>query len=538
MKPSVLILAGGEIGNKFKVLNTHFSTPALLPVNAKALAQYIIDFYYSKGYTSIFLVVNSDSEQIIQKEIGSFLKKTNTKIIGVADSNSVIQTLEKSLSNNFIQEDVIINIITTIPTCEVEINQILIDNEAKINSEWSGYVFNDNGSQIVTKNNQSKISCFAFQGVFSAPKKTIVDALKNVTSNDLIDVTQKMIELNWIPKFIQSSWIDCGHERNYFKARNLLINSRNFNSLYVDNELITKKSTNINKIKAEIFYYENLTKETARFFPVVYQKAFFEKEASYTMTHYNFPNLSEYVLYWESNEVTYQTIFENIDEILGVFFKSKTTFNLSDYINFYLNKTIKRLEEYSSQIKDENIFNLIFNNDEIRINSNHYRNFSSLVQQINQRLEKMYKNGVFCQIHGDLCFNNILVNPIDFSLKLIDPRGSFENGDFSIYGDFAYDFAKLAHSSIFNYDYLISDLYNLELRDNEFLLSFNLRNNHSILQSLTIALIEKYGYCYKDIELIVGLLFLSMTPIHNDSMNRQLAMYLNGIQILNNSLYE
>ena len=47
---------------------------------------------------------------------------------------------------------------------------------------------------------------------------------------------------------------------------------------------------------------------------------------------------------------------------------------------------------------------------------------------------------------------------------------------------------------------------------------------------------EEHGYDLNEIIFIEGLLFLSMIPLHQDQPQRQLAMYLICLQILNNVL--
>jgi hypothetical protein len=71
-----------------------------------------------------------------------------------------------------------------------------------------------------------------------------------------------------------------------------------------------------------------------------------------------------------------------------------------------------------------------------------------------------------CMIHGDLHFDNILVDyrlPKEMRFKLIDPRGMSLSGCRPGTGDIAYDLGKLLHSSHGLYDfihagYLVTDL--------------------------------------------------------------------------------
>jgi hypothetical protein len=134
-------------------------------------------------------------------------------------------------------------------------------------------------------------------------------------------------------------------------------------------------------------------------------------------------------------------------------------------------------------------------------------------------------------IHGDLCLPNILYDPRNEILKLIDPRGKF--GEFDIHGDPRYDLAKLRHSVVGHYEHLINDQFEATAVAADATLSYEIyttseqehRENRfdMILTSKTEASIET-------IRLIESLLFLSMVPLHTDSFERQHCMLAQGIE--------
>jgi hypothetical protein len=71
-----------------------------------------------------------------------------------------------------------------------------------------------------------------------------------------------------------------------------------------------------------------------------------------------------------------------------------------------------------------------------------------------------------CMIHGDLHFQNILVDdrlPKRTRFMLIDPRGFFRAAYKPGVGDIAYDFGKLLHSAHGYYDFLHTDYLRVEL---------------------------------------------------------------------------
>ena len=110
-------------------------------------------------------------------------------------------------------------------------------------------------------------------------------------------------------------------------------------------------------------------------------------------------------------------------------------------------------------------------------------------------------------MHGDFCFNNILYETYTSTLKLIDPRGLFNTSNNSIYGDQKYDFAKLSHSAVHYYDYLIAGKYNFFKDKNIFIYKFLKIENYKLISEECNNQIRKYGYKMKDIDFLVEFYF-------------------------------
>ena len=49
-------------------------------------------------------------------------------------------------------------------------------------------------------------------------------------------------------------------------------------------------------------------------------------------------------------------------------------------------------------------------------------------------------------------------------------------------------------------------------------------------------IVEKHGYNIDEIELIEGLLFISMIPLHSDDPEAQIMYYITGLKCLNSQL--
>ncbi|MBD6984623.1 capsular biosynthesis protein, partial [Vibrio parahaemolyticus] len=84
-------------------------------------------------------------------------------------------------------------------------------------------------------------------------------------------------------------------------------------------------------------------------------------------------------------------------------------------------------------------------------------------------------------MHGDLCFSNILYDFRAKKIKVIDPRGITPEGVKTIYGDLKYDLAKLSHSILGLYDYIIAGYFSVDIKGRE--IKFDIINqNRSDIQ--------------------------------------------------------
>ena len=140
----------------------------------------------------------------------------------------------------------------------------------------------------------------------------------------------------------------------------------------------------------------------------------------------------------------------------------------------------------------------------------------------------------FTIIHGDLCFTNILVEDNYNFMRIIDPRGKF--GTFDIYGDSRYELAKILHSLEGHYDYIIEDMFDVEVQDTH--ISYHLQLGEQTALQAFQQVFEKQLTDIQAIRLIEATLFLSMIPLHNDYLSRQYAMLATGITLFDEVVKE
>ena len=132
--------------------------------------------------------------------------------------------------------------------------------------------------------------------------------------------------------------------------------------------------------------------------------------------------------------------------------------------------------------------------------------------------------------HGDLCFSNVLYSPSTQTFQLIDPRGADHEEE--IYSDAYYDVAKLSHSILGAYDFIVAGLFDLVHRDD---LAISLRIDappSDALRTQFMLAVERHGFDLGLVRACEASLFLSMLPLHADAPKRLVAFALRARDIL------
>lgn len=344
---------------------------------------------------------------------------------------------------------------------------------------------------------------------------------------------QKYSRINHL-KFVETdNWFDIGHEDKYYNSK-LEVRAREFNHITIDKNrgILKKTSDDKDKFIGEIKWYLKLPADVEYVRPRIFDYSTAYVNPYVSMEYYAYHTLHELFLYGDLTLQQWIDIFNRIRFVCDDF-KRYTVHDEqihSALEEMYLTKTIQRF----GKLKQNETFKKFFELP-IEVNGTKYLPLNQIVEVLKKIIpEMLYDVETFNIIHGDLCFANIMVDSNFSFIKVIDPRGKF--GTYDIYGDFRYELAKLFHSVDGKYDFIIKDLFDLEYNSEMPGIDYHIQDrkrNFDLYKVFLNTFSAEIGHDLKKIELIESLLFLSMIPLHGESIKHQMVMLGTGLEILN-----
>ena len=525
---AVLILAAG-----YKAYDDSFiSLEPFLNIGNTLIIERIKKGCLSKN--KIYIAVNNFSKKL--QCLKSF---DDCKFINVGRTRGVIDTIKNSI--DFIEED-LINIIpiTTVPDTLFDEKKTIYFGDNKISKEnWSAILYvNKKNIQYLFKKIEIdfKQKCYPFTGRISSEKKNIIDALKEIRNDqidDLLYLAKILIE-KYSHSINHEKWYDAGHSTTFFETKISSFSSRFFNEIkYIHSRnSIIKYSKETTKLKREINYYSNIPSKLKIYFPILLNQNQ-EEDEFLELEYLSFPNLSEIFLFRKIGPNRWQNIVKSIFNIYSEFYlnNEREIFfdNASHLYSRKLNQRINILYEIVDNLDNKLLKKII--NTGIKVNSNFLPSLNITINKLQKELKDIEKKRPLLFGHGDLCFNNILIEPISGSIKLIDPKAD-SLGDNKIgYVDPFYDLAKLNHSFGCFYDSIVNNMFAISYNENQTELRiykpYNFEVANFFFKKIFLDnLIEK-----QLLRKLTSNLFLSMIPLHKDDEQKMAALLIIGISL-------
>jgi hypothetical protein len=165
------------------------------------------------------------------------------------------------------------------------------------------------------------------------------------------------------------------------------------------------------------------------------------------------------------------------------------------------------------------------------INGKPRRNIYFYYDAFRRRVEELcYPGPPFALIHGDCTFSNTMVNEA-LEVTFLDPRGYF--GCTELYGDTAYDWAKLYYSIMGNYDQFNNGGFSLEINAE----GVSIQIESGGWEDWAGYLLDNIQDCSeKQIRFIHALIWLSLTAYAWEDYDSICGAFYNGLALMDEFL--
>lgn len=530
---SGIILTAARADNSLTQLFGDIPT-GITPVNGKPIIFYIINNFIKNNITDIYIAVDYKKNSVMSVVNKFFEKKANIHYVEVNGEGLPGQSLLKTLK--VVKNGrVIINLADTYVDLDddllkskdailtsIDFDRLKIWCAVKVDGERKIKDFIDKKETVKT-DEEAIVGVYLLNNI-----ETIVENFSEEYNCQISELLAHYIKVHDIAALKCKSWLDFGHIDKFQKSKKRMLEARNFNTLKFDDTLglVTKTSRNKEKFVKEILWQLNLPPKIQVLFPRIIEYNVTDLHPYVTMEYYSYQTMSEIWLYSEFDVELLKSILDKIIKVHNLFYAEKRNVSMQAYERIYKNKTEIRVKEL---LNKQPLFSKLFEYPELKINGSVYLNWPVISEKIFDLCDQLYCEDHNCLIHGDYCFSNILYDVNSGVVRLIDPRGTWdENGN----GDIKYDYAKIRHSIHGGYDFIVNDLFNINIEGNRIDYDFiGTKKNESIVKYFDESISDKVSN--RQVVLIEGLLFLSMLPLHNNSLERQLIMYARALEIFN-----
>jgi len=496
--------------------------PSFLPIGHQRLYELqvasIIKSLGCKTYLTVpksFLISKSDQDWLDHQSVG---------VIFVPDGLSLAQSVLFSLEciHHRFDEISILHGDTLIEDIPIDKSDIVAMSEAPESYEW-GFLSPNRNDQIL-EGPESKSLVMA--GYFAFQDSSL---LKKALSQEGLTFPECIASYDCVRslhRHLIYSWLDFGHLQTFYRSRCQVSTQRAFNELSINYQSVIKTSNHSQKIRNEANWFDSILPQLRLFTPALLGMHM-ESPVSYSLEYLPYPTLHELFIFGQLKRSNWDSILASCFDFMGQCTQFPYEDNSVDLpLNFLLS------EKSSIRLQ------IFLESSNISLDAK-WAYEGNTLPSIGEMLD-ITKNKIDLKttqylgvMHGDLCFTNIFYNFRSHRIQVIDPRGSFNDSHQSIYGDIRYDMAKLAHSIIGGYDYILTNRFKCTGFDEKNLsIVFPDDANIQFLKDIS----KNYKICSmrlddEEIMAIMFHLFISMLPLHADRPERQHAFLANALRL-------
>ena len=320
-------------------------------------------------------------------------------------------------------------------------------------------------------------------------------------------------------------WLDFGHVNTYYRSKAEFTTQRAFNEIVITPYFIEKSSIHNVKIMAEAEWFEKLPFSLRGYIPQFLGSSKNDGRATYRLEYLHNTALNEVYVFSALPSFCWKPIINNcLDFILDCQRVKNTEKYPSNQVReLFGAKTLTRVNDYC-QSQNISVSECWQYNDSQPVS------IQDLLDTCNLYLPKDCE--LASVLHGDFCFSNILYDFRAQKIKVIVTRRITSSSEMTIYVDTSYDIAKLSHSIIGLYDWIIAGYYDVSISAGKIGFEIHVNNKLDDIQTYYISRIDSVFSIQPETLYAMQIhLFLSMLPLHADCKKRQNALFANAFRL-------
>jgi hypothetical protein len=328
-----------------------------------------------------------------------------------------------------------------------------------------------------------------------------------------------------IPLTVQSGsqWLDFGHMELYHQSVAQMPTMRAFNRLDISRATVTKSSQDGFQMDAEANWFETVPSPLRIYLPKYLGRG---PGQAYQTEYLYLSTLADLYVFGRLPGYVWRHIFQSCAAFMAHCAEYRPAVGeIADSGDIYLGKTVQRLQAF----KDQTGVDL---DAPWRYGARTLPGLLAIAEECAANIPAPSENQ-YAIVHGDFCFSNIFYDFRAGAIRCVDPRGHMDGARPSIYGDARYDTAKLYHSVLGGYDFIVAGRYRLQ-DDEAHALAIDIpelqRNRHVIDAFLDTSFGGQRPEGAASNEIAV-LLYLSMLALHGDNGLRQRALLANALRL-------
>jgi hypothetical protein len=497
--------------------------PAFLPIGNRRLYERQLVAIKNKFPDEDIYISLPDSYELSKKDAVYFDREKIRVIFNPSDlqlGSSILQAISVMIATSDSKQFRLLHGDTLLFDMPDELDVISV---AETNKEYSWEV-----------ESSSDYSESVWCGFFSFANPEFFEECLKVNGDNFLGAVYQYDKKNGLLRLPAYSWLDFGHINMYFRSRSKLTSERFFNELVIEHGCVKKSGFPFSKIDAEWQWFKNLPVDMRIYAPNLIERGQLDSGAPYYKIEYlALVPLNEVYVHGRNSTHYWSNIFELCANFLQdcKLHKSKsvenTALSSSNFICTIKSLVWERVKMYLEYADHPGLDAINFFNG---------KKLPSLRFIINDCLSQIKEtNDHLTFIHGDFCLSNILFDSRLDRIKVIDPRGIDFNGEKTNQGDLRYDLAKLSHSIIGLYDYIIAGAYDLDYSHDNYTTNYDLKIHIDKRTEDVQNIFQKYNFSVaitiREVLPLTTLLFFTMLPLHKEDKIRQIALLANALRL-------